>query len=146
MLGGIGQKLTRLFIAHRAASERSLSAVALHSGQANILRALWEEDGMSQAGLRRKLGVSPPTVNVLVSKLSRSGLVSVRDCPDDQRVRRVYLTKKGKALREAVEDSLRELEVKMLAGFSDVEVYVAGVIMERLLDNLRSLPDSEPGS
>lgn len=134
----ISHLLSRIAIAHRNASEEALAKAGLHSGQANVLFCLWESDGLSQADITRALGVAPPTVNVLVSKLEEQGLVESRQCPNDGRLRRIHLTKKGQNKREDAERTVSELDSTILSGLSDIEKNTAMMILERIAKNLCS--------
>ncbi len=140
----LSRLLSRISIAHRTASEKALSTAGLHAGQANLLFCLWEKDGKSQAELTRELCVAPPTVNVLVSKLEKQGLVISRECPDDGRLKRIHLTEVGKRKRIEAESVVIRLEDRTLHGLSDIERNTAFLILEKIYANLvESENDSE---
>lgn len=128
--------LSKIAIAHRSATEEALAKVGLHAGQANVLFCLWSRDGLSQAEITRALGVAPPTVNVLVSKLEEHGFVESRQCPNDGRLRRIHLTEKGRGKREVAERIISELDASILGGLSDIEKNTALLILERIAANL----------
>jgi len=128
--------LSRIAIAHRTASEDALGKAGLHAGQANVLFCLWDRDGLSQAEITRTLGIAPPTVNVLVSKLEEQGLVESRQCPNDGRLRRIHLTEEGRGKREVAEKIILELDSAILGGLSDIERNTALLILEKIANNL----------
>ncbi|QQS41928.1 MAG: MarR family transcriptional regulator [Acidobacteriota bacterium] len=132
----ISRLLARIAIAHRNASEAALTSVGLHAGQANVLFSLWEKDGRSQAELTRMLGVAPPTVNVLVGKLEKQGLVESRPCPGDKRLRRIHLTEKGLAMREEAETAIAKLDEATLKGLSPIERNTVMLVLDRIRKNL----------
>lgn len=79
-------------LAGRIASEK------ITLGMWYFLRALWEQDGVTQRELSRQLGAVEPTAVTALEQMERRGLVRrVRD-PEDRRRRIVYLTKKGRDL------------------------------------------------
>jgi MarR family transcriptional regulator for hemolysin len=61
---------------------------------------LWSQDGMSQAELSRVVAIEPPTMVRTVDRMVRDGLVQRRPDPTDGRISRIYLTKRGRALRD----------------------------------------------
>jgi DNA-binding MarR family transcriptional regulator len=136
MAEDLNRLLSRLAIAHRNAVAGAMTKIGLHSGQAGVLFSLWERDGLSQADLARELGVAAPTVNVLVSKLEEQGFVSVKPCPKDGRLKRVFITEKADGIRAEAEQEIRALEAKVLHGFSDLEKNAAFIVLERLSGNL----------
>jgi DNA-binding MarR family transcriptional regulator len=69
-------------------------------GQWAILLFLWARDGMSQAELSRIVAIEPPTMVRTVDRMVRDGLVTRQVDPRDARVSRIYLTAKGRALRD----------------------------------------------
>lgn len=113
-----------------------MAASGIHAGQANVLFSLWDKDAQSQAELTRNLGVAPPTVNVLVGKLELQGLVESRPCPKDGRLRRIHLTKKGRAIRNEAESAIAKLDEATLKGLSPIERNTAMLILERIRSNL----------
>ncbi|WP_437681120.1 MarR family winged helix-turn-helix transcriptional regulator [Sorangium sp. So ce131] len=90
----------------------------LQPGQDMLLRQLWQGDGQSQSELIERLGVEPPTITKALGRLEKAGLVVRRRDPSDARVSRVYLTPRGKRLREPVTAIWAELEARAVAGLS----------------------------
>ena len=69
-------------------------------GQWAILLFLWARDGMSQAELSRVVAIEPPTMVRTVDRMVRDGLVTRESDERDARVSRIYLTPKGRELRD----------------------------------------------
>jgi DNA-binding MarR family transcriptional regulator len=69
-------------------------------GQWAVLLALWARDGMTQAELSRVVAIEPPTVVRTIDRMVRDGLVSRAPDPDDGRLSRIYLTERGRSLRD----------------------------------------------
>lgn len=103
-----------------------------------IGEVMTEPDGVRQAELARRLGVSPPTISAAVTRLEEAGLVFRMQDPDDSRARRVCLSG-DTSLLPGVE-VLQRMESALFAGLSDDER--AGV--RRALSTLseRLLPDT----
>ncbi len=67
--------------AYRVRAGNHLSRIDLHSGQENLLKALAENDGMSMSDLAASLGVQPPTVTKMISRLAAQDYVERRASP-----------------------------------------------------------------
>ncbi|MCB1025694.1 MAG: MarR family transcriptional regulator [Acidobacteria bacterium] len=144
MESSINSILVKLAIATRIANENAMSAIGIHSGQAQVLSLLSENDGQSQAQLLRSLGVSAPTVNKIVGKLSENGFVKTRKCPEDNRLMRVHLTAKGARVQPRIDEQQKRLEDMILMDFSETEKVLIKMLLERLYMNL--LKNMEPNT
>jgi DNA-binding MarR family transcriptional regulator len=69
-------------------------------GQWAVLLFLWARDGMSQAELARVVAIEPPTMVRTIDRMVRDGLVTRMPDPADRRISRIYLTDRGRALRD----------------------------------------------
>lgn len=67
-----------------------------------FLRVLWEEDGLSQRELSRRIGMMEPTTVSAIATMERRGFVVRRPDKRDKRRRLVYLTRKGRALKQSL--------------------------------------------
>lgn len=143
MESSINSLLSKLAIAGRIANERSMVEIGLHAGQAQVLSALSEKDGQSQSELVRTLGVSAPTVNKIVAKLSEQGFLSNRRCPEDSRVMRVRLTAKGARIQPRIDEQFRKLELSILKDFSETEKILLPILLEKIYSNLTK-PRGDP--
>ena len=55
---------------------------------------------MSQVELSRVVAIEPPTMVRNIDRMVRDGLVRRVPDPDDRRISRIYLTDRGRALRD----------------------------------------------
>lgn len=63
-----------------------------------FLRALWDDDGLTQAELSNRIGLTTPTTVTALNTLERKGLIKRHRHPTDKRKFNVYLTKRGRQL------------------------------------------------
>ena len=105
--------------AHRARSGTHLARIGLHPGQEGVLKALGDEDGMTMSRLAQVLGVQPPTVTKMVSRMSAQGLLKRVASQSDGRLARVHLTDEGRARIEEIDRIWKRIERESLAGFDD---------------------------
>ncbi len=105
--------------AHRARSGTHLARIGLHPGQEGVLKALAEEDGRTMSQLAQVLGVQPPTVTKMISRLSAQGYLKRVASQTDGRLARVHLTDEGRAKIEEIDRIWKRIEREALAGFDD---------------------------
>ena len=105
----------------RARSGAHLSAIGLHPGQESVLKSLADNDGQTMSQLAKALGVQPPTVTKMVTRLSAQGFVRRTRSEDDGRLARVMLTDEGRALIKKVDKAWKKLESEAVAGIDDKE-------------------------
>jgi DNA-binding MarR family transcriptional regulator len=72
-----------------------------------FLRALWEEDGLTQRELSERVMMKGPTTVAAINRLERKGLVRRVANPHDARKINVFLTDKG---RRAFDVAMPEVE------------------------------------
>lgn len=65
-----------------------------------VLHALWEQDGRTVGAIGERLALESSTITPLVKRLETAGLVTRRRNPEDERQVQVFLTDKGRAIRE----------------------------------------------
>jgi len=82
-------------------------------GQWYFLRALWEEDGLTQRELSYRVGMMEPTTVTALNGMEQRGLVERVRNPHDRRKMNIFLTERGRALREKLIPL--EVEVNRLA-------------------------------
>jgi DNA-binding MarR family transcriptional regulator len=71
-------------------------------GQWAILLFLWAREGPTQAELAKVVAIEPPTMVRTLDRMVRDGLVTREADPRDARVTRIYLTERGRGLRDAL--------------------------------------------
>ena len=122
---------------HRRVHEL-LDALGLFSGQAPVLRALWDQDGLTQSELTERLNRSPSTITKTVQRMEKVGFV--QRCPDDsdERVSRVFLTDTGRQVRPAVEEVWSKLDQQLFVGFSAQELALFSDFLARVCRNIES--------
>ena len=123
--------------AHRTVARALSNKIAPHGvsiGQWHFLRALWEEDGMTQRELSHRVGMMEPTTVTALNGMERRGLVKRVRNPRDRRKLNVYLTETGRGLKAQLlplEEALNQ-EISMLAtgatGFDQaLQAVIAGL-------------------
>lgn len=89
--------------AHRAfdrALQRRLALFGLTTGYWYYLRALWDEDSLTQRQLSERTGVAESTAAVTIAAMNRDGLVTRTRGTDDRRKWCITLTTHARGLRD----------------------------------------------
>ena len=91
--------LVQLVRAHHHGIADTLRELGLYVGQEMIMSQLWEKEGVAQSELADACGLEKPTITKVIERMSEAGLIRVEKDQKDRRVRRVYLTERGKSLK-----------------------------------------------
>ena len=125
--------LAKLTISHRNLLERSVTEVGLHSGQVFVMMELWKKDGQRQVDLAEKLNLAPPTVNKILGGLLESDYVRRAKYEDDARSTRIFLTEKGKEVKEALEEKWSEIETQTIEGMTQTEALILKQLLQKMM-------------
>ncbi len=122
-----------------------MASLGLHPGQIPIIMLLAEHEDMSQKEIAEELHVKPPTVNVMVQRMEKAGIIGRKHDPDDQRVIRVFLTEKGLEIKRCAARQVEKNEAYVLKGFTDVEKCLFRRFMEQIIENISNIPEECAG-
>jgi Transcriptional regulators len=125
-------QLSQIANFQRTQMEKFMSETGVHAGQVFVLISLWETDGQTQAELVKNLQVSPPTVYNMVVRLSDSGFVEMRRCSRDARVMRVFLTEKGRSVKDRVEEQWSKLEDFLFSDLTETERLMFSLLLSKV--------------
>ena len=115
----VTHRLAQAAHAYRVRAGSQLARMKLHSGQETLLKALADSDGMSMSDLAATLGVQPPTVTKMISRLAAQGYVERRAAPGDARQAQVFLTEQGRDAIAAIDKLWKRIEKTALADIDD---------------------------
>lgn len=119
--------------------QRRLGPVGGTFPQWRYLRELWEEDGLSQRELSDRVGRQAATTVTALRILKRSGLIKIVSAPEDRRKRRVFLSKKGRALADTLTPLIIDVENAVLRTVADDEL----ALFKRTLAHMQENIDAE---
>ncbi len=107
---------------HRAMQrylQAKIEPLGVTLGMWYFLRALWEEDGLTQRELSHRIGTTEPTALNAIAAMERVGLVMRRRNQTDGRKINVILTAKGRRLKEVLLPFAIEVVDHATRGFSE---------------------------
>jgi MarR family transcriptional regulator, organic hydroperoxide resistance regulator len=125
--------------AHRAFLRALAARVSRHGvsiGMWYFLRTLWEEDGLTQRELSRRVGMMEPTTATALESMERRGLISRTRNPQDRRKVNIRLTDEGRRLRQVLLPCAIEVNRVGLAGISPKEIPLMREQLARIKRNL----------
>jgi DNA-binding MarR family transcriptional regulator len=128
--GYLVNRLARM-MAHQLGEELRPAGVAI--GQWAVLMFLWSRDGMSQAELSRVVAIEPPTMVRTIDRMVRDGLVTRDPDPNDGRVSRIYLTERGRSLRDELVPKAVGVNAAVLSRMKESEVRTLRRLLGKLL-------------
>lgn len=108
----------------------------LYSGQPPLLFALLREEGQRQKDIAYKLNIQASTVNVMVKRLEKVGLVEKRVDDLDKRVTRLYLTDKGKETCINAKEAIKNAQSKVFDGLTQNEKNNFKELLKKINKNL----------
>ncbi len=102
--------------------ERRTLPYGVSAGQWPFLRALWREEGMTQRELSKRAVMREPTTVTALNSLEKSGLVRRVPSKEDRRKVHVYLTPKGRRLKEKLLPFIAEVNAIASQGLRQSDV------------------------
>ncbi|AMN51754.1 MarR family transcriptional regulator [Labrenzia sp. CP4] len=137
-------RLVQAAKAQRARSGAHLMRIGLHPGQELVLKVLADTDGRTMSQLALALGVQPPTVTKMVTRLSSQGYVRRQVSDTDGRLARVYLTDVGRELVLSVDKAWKRLEREAMSGLEDKDRKKLRKLLRQVEKNLSISVDDDP--
>lgn len=113
--------LLALFRLHRRHAGKCFCDSGLTRGQPPVLRHLLAHDGCIQRELAQDGHLEPASISAVLLGMERQGLIRREPDQADRRILRVFITRKGRAAIQGVEEELEALDRRMLEGFSPEE-------------------------
>jgi DNA-binding MarR family transcriptional regulator len=132
--------IAHIYRSHLAYMAKELEAYGIGSGQFDFLMVLYRKDGISQETLAKILMVSKATSTRAIQSLEKEGYVYRQKDENDLRAYKVYLTEKGKEMRDIVLEKLTSFVDTLLSDFTPEEKEIF-----KLLVRKASLKLCEPG-
>lgn len=107
--------------------------------QWEILVVLWEKEGITQKELAERLHKDQTNVARMLFKLEKKGFIYRVTHETDRRSLRVYLTAKGKEMKEDIIAPSIEAYQKTIVGLSQEEVDTFRRVLSVMYNNVKDL-------
>jgi DNA-binding MarR family transcriptional regulator len=103
-----------------------------------FLRALWNEDGLTQRELSRRTGTTEPTALIAIQSMEKRGLVRRLRSHGDRRKWHVHLTAKGGRLKAELIPLAREVVETAKRGLTAAEITQLLKLLDELQKNVHA--------
>jgi DNA-binding MarR family transcriptional regulator len=105
-------------------------------GHWTFLRILWEHDGLTQRALSEEAGVMEPTTFSAMKAMEQLGYIERRQLPDNRKNIYVFLTAKGRALKEKLVPLAEDVNRVAVEGLDPAEVSRTRQLLLAVIENL----------
>jgi DNA-binding MarR family transcriptional regulator len=105
-------------------------------GHWTFLRILWEHDGLTQRALSMQAGVMEPTTFSALKAMEQLGYVTRRQVPENRKNIYVFLTAKGRALKEKLVPLAEDVNRIAVAGICAADIARSREILIAVIENL----------
>lgn len=124
---------------HHVRAHRLLEEINLYPGQPPLLFTLNKDNGKSQKELAEILRIKPSTINVMIKRMEKEGLIQRRHDKKDQRISRVYITDKGQKICKDANKMMQKIESEMFLNLTKEEKIILRRLFLEVKANLSEL-------
>ncbi|MEQ8509520.1 MAG: MarR family transcriptional regulator [Rhodospirillaceae bacterium] len=118
--------------------ESEMAAYKVLPGQFPALVMLYQQDGLTQADLCKRINVEQPTMANTLNRMERDGLIRREADASDKRRARIYLTDRALGFKDDLMETARHVPTQALAGLSGGEQDMAFHLIGKMIENLKS--------
>jgi MarR family transcriptional regulator, organic hydroperoxide resistance regulator len=119
------------------ALQSRLASHGVPFGHWTFLRALWEEDGITQRALSEAAGVAEPSTAAAIRAMEKLGYIARKQTAENRKNVYVHLTAKGRALKAKLEPLAEQVNVIAVRGASAADVAATRRTLLLAIENLR---------
>ncbi|MDO9405727.1 MAG: MarR family transcriptional regulator [Polaromonas sp.] len=105
-------------------------------GHWSFLRILWEHDGLTQKELSERAGVMEPTTFSAMKTMESLGWIVRRQLPTNKKNIYVYLSDKGRALKEVLVPLAEDTNRVSIEGIDSAELKTTRQVLLAMIENL----------
>lgn len=145
MYQDLGRLLVSVCRLHRTRADQFVSQMGLFRGQAFLLMVLSEQDGITHSEVAEKLKISPAATTKVIKRMEKEEYLQRETDAADERVSRVYLRDKGRAIISEIRGAFGEMDRMMFEGLSEAELLHLQAALHRMQANLEQYQPPAPG-
>ena len=135
------------FLVHDAARLRRVvidekfKPLEITRSQAWLMAYVSREDGQTQSDLAEQMSLGKVAIGGLIDRLEKTQMIERRAELTDRRVRKIFLTEKGKKVILMMRDITMEANDSILAGLSIKQIKQAVKVLDKIKKNIESIID-----
>lgn len=134
-----GYWIRKVFRIMNVVYDRELAKYDLTSSQISVLCNLWNKDGITQKEMQEKLNLRAASVTGLVDTLCDKNFITRIQDDEDARVKRLYLTDKGRKVERISTDVVKVLESTISKGLTEDEKIIFVSWLRKAHNNIYSM-------
>ena len=139
-LGYLVNYLAKLFSQIHTAC---LASHGVYPGQWGVLMFLWVQDGQTQRELSRQVAIDDASMVHSIDRMERDGLVRRVRNEHDRRQINIFLTEKGRALRDQLIPCALAGNAVATQGFTESEQNQVSALLHRMIASLEDALSSQ---
>jgi MarR family transcriptional regulator, organic hydroperoxide resistance regulator len=139
-LGYLVNYLAKLFSQIHAAC---LAPHGISLGQWGVLMFLWVQDGQTQRELSRQVAIDDASMVRSIDRMERDGLVQRVRNKHDRRQINIFLTEKGRGLRDQLIPCALAGNAVATQGFTESEQHQVSALLHRMIASLEEALSSQ---
>jgi DNA-binding MarR family transcriptional regulator len=128
----------------RVVVDRALKPLGITRSQWWVLAFLSRRDGMTQTALAADLDLTKVAIGGLLDRMETASFVERRADQSDGRARRVYLTRAGAKMVNAIRESVETVELEILNRIPEEALAQAAETLRALKETLLEMAGGEP--
>ncbi len=114
-----------------------LKGIGLTREQWLVLAILWKEDGCSQQTIADATNRDKPSITRLIDNLVKEGFVSREHHKTDRRTNLIYLTDKGKDIKQSVMEVVNETIDQSTEGLNQEQILIIRDAFQLIYNNIK---------
>ena len=114
-----------------------LKGIGLTREQWLVLAILWKEDGCSQQTIADATNRDKPSITRLIDNLVKEGFVSREHHKTDRRTNLIYLTDKGKGIKQSVMEVVNETIDQSTEGLNQEQILIIRDAFQLIYNNIK---------
>jgi MarR family transcriptional regulator, organic hydroperoxide resistance regulator len=143
---GLGMKLRDGNAAFNKALREDLARHDITFSQYQHLRQLWQEDGLAQVELSRRIGIETASSTAVIDQLEKLGFIRRRRDAGDRRRIIVSLTRSGRALQKPLDGCAVSVNRRARNGLTNTQVASLFDVIGKIVTNLGGKSREADGS
>jgi DNA-binding MarR family transcriptional regulator len=133
---GLGMKLRDGNAVFNKVLREKLAQHSITFSQYQHLRKLWQEDGLAQVELSRRIGIETASSTAVIDQLEKLGFIRrKRDVADRRRII-VNLTNSGRTLEKPLDGCAIAVNLRARSGLTNAQIASLFETIEKIIDNL----------
>jgi DNA-binding MarR family transcriptional regulator len=128
----------------RSLRAKLLREHGLFAGQDALLKTLARTDGQTMGSLAANLGVRPPTVTKMVTRMEAQGLVKRETSGFDSRLAIVHLLDAGSSLVARIDEAWQMADAQAFGQLKDKDARRLAKILDKIIEGADGELDDDP--